>query len=183
MRYALLIGCAALALMLPAACEPQARHPGSVADQEAVPADTSVGDEEPLRLQDDDPPLLLEDGPDAASSNGPMADNSRCYVCHLQYQQEELSLDHARAGIRCADCHGESDAHMADESPIWGGEGTPPDIMYTKDEINSACQKCHHRDKIDKAAHQAFFAGNAPQKVCTDCHGNHRLPERKCTWK
>jgi hypothetical protein len=31
--------------------------------------------------------------------------------------------------------------------------------------------------------HKAFLAGTAKEKYCTDCHGEHRLLERKCKWK
>lgn len=186
MRYVLLTGVSVLAVVLVVACEQQAKRSspsGPEVAKEAEEADASVGEEEPLRLEDEEPPLLLDDGDEAAPPKGPVADNSRCFVCHLNYQSEELALDHARAGIGCADCHGESDAHIADESWASGGKGTPPEVMYTKDEINPACLKCHPRDEINKALHEAFFAGKTSQKVCTDCHGDHRLPERMTTWK
>jgi len=128
--------------------------------------------------------LLLDDNPEGSQAPaGPVADNSRCHVCHLNYAREELALDHARADIGCADCHGESDEHIADESWASGGNGTPPERMYPPETINPACLSCHPRDTVNKALHEAFFAGKTPQKVCTDCHGAHRLAKRQCKWK
>jgi len=128
-------------------------------------------------------PLLLEDGPGAEEPAGPMADNSRCHVCHINYVKEEIALVHARAEIACAGCHGESDAHIADESWASGGNGTPPDIMYPSDRINPFCMTCHPKSKIDAKQHKPLFAAGAKKKHCTDCHGSHRLPQRKCKWK
>jgi hypothetical protein len=41
---------------------------------------------------------------------------------------------------------------------------------------------CHPKDKIDTVQHKPLFA-NMEAIVCTDCHGQHRLHERKCKWK
>jgi hypothetical protein len=117
------------------------------------------------------PPLLLDDNPDINLPDKPVADNSRCYVCHLNYAQEKLAVTHARANIGCKDCHGDCDAHIADESWASGGNGTPPSIMYPPDKINSFCKSCHPKASL------------GDKKYCTDCHGTHRLTNRKCKWK
>jgi len=169
------------------ACERQQTGHTRPAPQvgDAPPTGKTSGDEEPLLLLDDDRPLLLDDdanppGPPA----GPVADNSRCHVCHLNYQKEELAVVHARADIGCARCHGESDEHIADESWASGGNGTAPDTMFPKPKINSFCLGCHPKGTIhEEGRHKEFFAGALKQKHCTDCHGDHRLPERKCVWK
>ena len=140
-----------------------------------------VKDEAPLLLEDG-PLLLLDDGPDAGQSTGPLADNSRCFVCHINYMQEDIAVIHARANIGCAGCHGESDEHIADESWASGGNGTAPDIMYPPAKINLFCMDCHPRDKIDTDQHKPLFT-NFETTVCTDCHGKHRLEVRKCKWK
>ena len=127
--------------------------------------------------------LLLEDEPEAGTDGGSAADNSRCFVCHVNYLQEKIAATHARANIGCASCHGPSDAHIADESWASGGNGTAPDIMYPRDKINPSCMACHPKEKIDTPQHKAVLAGTPEQKVCTDCHGNHRLPHRRCKWK
>jgi hypothetical protein len=134
-------------------------------------------------LLDDQPLLLSEGGTAAEALTGPLADNSRCYVCHLNYLQEELALTHARANIGCADCHGSSDAHIADESWSWGENGTPPDTMYPLSKLNPFCTGCHPKDKVDPKQHKAVFEQTTAAIYCTDCHGQHRLARRRCRWK
>lgn len=144
-------------------------------------------DDEPLLLDDeplllDDQPLLLDD--ESADADLPdMADNSRCHVCHINYQQEDIAVTHAKAGMGCNHCHGESDEHIDDESWARGGTGTPPDRMFPMETINPFCMTCHTIDKTDQPQHKSVFAEGDDHKVCTDCHGKHRLPTRKFKWK
>jgi hypothetical protein len=42
---------------------------------------------------------------------------------------------------------------------------------------------CHPAGKIDTEQHKPLFTGTGEKKYCTDCHGNHRLANRKCKWK
>ncbi len=151
------------------------------ADQaaQAQPAAASPDAGEPVTA--DDELLLLEDENPAVITIGPMADNSRCLVCHVNFEQEELTLQHARADIGCAKCHGDSDAHIADESWASGGNGTAPEIMYPPEEINPGCSECHK--EIDPGKHKEFLAGESDEKYCTQCHGQHRMANRKCKWK
>lgn len=128
----------------------------------------------------DDAPLLLSGDSGEGEEEG--ADNSRCFVCHLNYMAEDIAVEHAKAGIGCQGCHGESSPHIADESWAEGGNGTPPDRMYTKDQIVPACMACHPKEKIDTDDHKPMFAAGSTL-VCTDCHGNHRLEARKLKWK
>ena len=121
--------------------------------------------------------------PQANVESEPGADNSRCFVCHINYVQEDIAVTHARANIGCADCHGQSDEHIADESWASGGNGTPPEIMYLPPKINPFCMGCHTKETIDTEQHKPLFAANATPMVCTDCHGDHRLTNRKCKWK
>jgi hypothetical protein len=139
-------------------------------------------DDKPLLL-DDEPLLLLDDDADADEPKGPMADNSRCFVCHINYMQEDIAVTHARQDMGCAHCHGESDEHIADESWASGGNGTAPEIMYPRDKINPFCLGCHPKDKLPAEQHESLFADAVEKKYCTDCHGDHRLKERKCKWK
>ncbi len=127
---------------------------------------------------DEEPLLLLEDveSEELAPPTGPVADNFRCYVCHINYEDEELAVQHARADIGCEQCHGASDAHCSDEDNI-----TPPDIMFPMAKINSFCMGCHPRDKIS-SLHNSFFAGTTKEKYCTDCHREHRLVYRTRKW-
>lgn len=128
------------------------------------------------------PLLLLDEGEEDEVVSGPEADNNRCFVCHINYTAEPIAADHARRNVGCADCHGASDAHIADESWGSGGNGTAPDVMYPKDKINPACMTCHPKEKIDAPHHEPAFAA-ADAKVCTDCHGDHRLSPRRCKWR
>jgi hypothetical protein len=128
-------------------------------------------------------PLLLEDEPAGGTSSAPAADNSRCFVCHANYLEEKLAVTHAQANVGCAACHGPSDAHIADESWASGGNGTAPDRIYPRDRINPSCLHCHAKDKIDTPQHAAVLADTQGKQVCTDCHGSHRLPQRRCKWK
>lgn len=156
-----------------------------------TPADAKA-DEEPLLLLDDEPPLLLDDEPllllddeeeGSGKSQKPVADNSRCHHCHLNYLDEDIAVVHARANIGCTKCHGKCDEHIADESWASGGNGTAPELMYPRETINPFCHRCHEPEKMDHEKHKAFFAGKTKEKYCTDCHGDHRLHERKCKWK
>jgi len=105
--------------------------------------------------------------------------NSRCHVCHINYEEEEFAVGHAKVGVSCEKCHGQSDDHCGDEGNI-----TPPDIMYPKAKINASCMKCHARTYLaSKRAHKKLFAATDPTEyVCTDCHGEHRLTRREVQW-
>jgi hypothetical protein len=133
-------------------------------------------------LLTDEKPLLLSNEQGENPLEGTLTGNTRCYPCHINYAKEEIAVEHERGGIGCNKCHGESDAHIADESWAMGGNGTAPDIMYPRPKINPTCMGCHRRDKIDIQQHKPLFAA-ASDKVCTDCHGNHRLPQRNFKWK
>jgi len=199
MRHCLLIVILAVAGLATTGCEQieakQKRH----ANTESKISQGPITDDKAPLLLDDEPFLLFDDRTDTAPSAGAGADNSRCFVCHINYMQEVLAVTHARANIGCKDCHGESDTHIADESWASGGTGTPPDIMYPRAKINPACMTCHPRDKINTEQHQVLFASppyvwrastaegprfaGTQERVCTDCHGKHRLTHRRCKWK
>lgn len=146
----------------------------SVNSREEATAD-DLESEEPLLLLDDAEPLEELDRP-----AGPAADNSRCHVCHINYETEELAVQHARADIGCEKCHGPSDAHCADEDNI-----TPPDIMYSMAKINTSCMAtaCHPKDEIDDPNHRTALDYLAADKTyCTNCHGEHILSHRTRRW-
>ena len=121
------------------------------------------------------PPTRDGGGPVKAAA----VDNSRCHVCHINYSEELLAVRHAKVGVGCEKCHGSSDAHCNDEGNI-----TPPGIMYPKDKVNSACMACHAKASFVKVVnHKASLAAvEANTKVCTDCHGQHRLARRDVRW-
>ncbi|MDP6546003.1 MAG: NapC/NirT family cytochrome c [Phycisphaerae bacterium] len=127
------------------------------------------------------------------------ADNSFCFVCHINFKKEPLVVRHQAANVGCVDCHAESREHADDED-----NATAPDIMYTKSEVNDACSTgCHEEEDIKKNRyHKAWFleaeaaaqaraaalATSRPfqdtrkRKHCTDCHGMHKLDERDRMW-
>lgn len=135
------------------------------------------------------PPLSIEHLLDEKLPEAPkdedeiLADNSACFVCHGNYQEEPFALWHAKEDVGCADCHGESHDHRNDEDNI-----TPPDKMYAPEDIKKQCSTCH--ETHDAPAHKviARWQERCPAKtdpkelVCTDCHGQHRLKFRTVWW-
>jgi hypothetical protein len=128
-------------------------------------------------------PLQIENFSSAeerSMMSGEIVDNSRCHVCHINYDEEDLALNHEISGVSCEKCHGTSDTHCSDENNI-----TPPDIMYSKTSVNPSCMKCHPRDEIiEEDHHGPLLSGTMTQiKYCTDCHGRyHRIPVRTVRW-
>ena len=108
-------------------------------------------------------------------SKPPAVDNSRCYVCHLNYEEETLVRTHAQGAVGCEKCHGESDDHCGDEN-----HETPPDVMFPRDKIAAACWGCHLEVKPGPDFRPP--AGADAGKVCTDCHFKHRLDRRERVW-
>ncbi len=186
MKYLLLLLALIVTSIAGAGCEqPASVHERQVnPDSESEPKEEiaeEVEDGAPLLL--DDEPLLLDDDAGDPEQGGSGADNSRCFVCHMNFMDEDIAVTHAKADIGCADCHGESDEHIADESWASGGKGTAPDVMFPRPGINPFCMECHNKEKIDTVQHQPLFA-NTETMVCTDCHGKHRITTpRKTKWK
>ncbi len=140
----------------------------------------------PLKV-DRSKPLLLEE-PKAPPEGkkkpeGPVADNSACFVCHTNYQEESVASVHALENIGCVRCHGASLAHRNDENNT-----TPPDKMYPAEAIDPACVECHDTHDAPARKVLARWKERCPQKtdfsqvVCTDCHGEHRLKLRTVRW-
>jgi hypothetical protein len=110
-------------------------------------------------------------------------DNFACYVCHGNYDGEEMVVSHGKEGTGCIDCHGKSFAHRNDEDNI-----TPPDKMYPLEEVDKMCGECH--DEHDVSARKVIqrWQERCPDKadpkgiVCTDCHYQHRLKRRTVRW-
>jgi len=113
------------------------------------------------------------------------ADNSFCYVCHINFKKEPLVVRHKAANVGCVDCHGESLPHADDED-----NATAPTTMFTKAEVNDACSTgCHEPEKLKKiTSHKAWYALTDREKTetnrqyCTDCHGMHKLDTRDRKW-
>ena len=132
-------------------------------------------------------PLLLdepvEEAAPPADPNHPVADNNRCYVCHANYKDEPFVQRHARANVGCVRCHGDSADHVADEANL-----TPPMLMYWPSRVGFNCYGCHPQHKASARdvilCWQERIAGKVDPKrvLCTDCHGEHRLPRRTIVW-
>jgi len=105
-------------------------------------------------------------------------DNSRCHVCHINYAFDDLAVKHEEVSVGCETCHGPSDAHCSDEDNI-----IPPDIMWPLASLNSKCLECHEQGKLPEEEHAELFTDSSEKpQVCTDCHGDHRLPHRTRRW-
>jgi hypothetical protein len=121
--------------------------------------------------------------PVAGRTKLPPADNSACFVCHANYEDESMAATHAKEGTGCVDCHGQSSAHRNDEANV-----TPPDILYPARKIDAACRKCHEDHNAPATKVIARWQERCPGKtsagsiVCTDCHGEHRLKNRTVRW-
>jgi formate-dependent nitrite reductase cytochrome c552 subunit len=138
------------------------------------------------------PPLVIEEDAPALSDAMPLgssrqraahADNSACYVCHANLEQELLVSQHAVKDVGCVKCHGDSFEHRNDENNT-----TPPQIMFPRERIDAACRECHETHDVAAAKVIATFLQKCPRGsdlqslVCTDCHGDHRLAVRTVRW-
>jgi hypothetical protein len=137
-------------------------------------------------------PLADEAEEKQAADEDPIG-NSKCYVCHLSLQTEEITTLHLEMDITCDECHGPSVEHMHDEMLM-----TEPDLLFGRQEVNKMCSNrtCHppagdrqvygFQDHRAPEAVEEFFkkwrGRTRPNgrtvtqdSVCTDCHGTHNL--------
>lgn len=123
-------------------------------------------------------PHPLPESPHARAEGprAPQVDNTRCLVCHANYQEEPLATSHAAGGVGCEQCHGESKSHTNDEDNL-----TPPAIMFPRRKINAACLACHPGSALTREPGPLPGAPPGPA-VCTDCHFRHRLARRDRVW-
>jgi cytochrome c553 len=159
--------------------------PASAADEAGDAKPAAKAPPLPSLKVDKSAPLLLDEPPAKEAKNESfLRINDACYVCHGNYREEPMAVDHAKEDVSCIDCHGASLAHRNDEDNI-----TPPDKMYPLAKIDAACTaECH--DTHDAPAREVLkrWQERCPQKtdftqiVCTDCHGNHRLTRRTVRW-
>lgn len=136
--------------------------------------------------------------PASKSAAKSAADNSICFVCHLDLQKEQLTTIHQAEGIGCPRCHGSSADHMHDEMLM-----TKPDLLFGRQEVDAMCGKCHeepHKEKTRqvKAFLEQWRGKDRPngrvvsdRSICTDCHGTHNIiknlgskksQEKKAEW-
>ena len=154
------------------------RRPGSGKAAGGGRADDAEGSGALPELKvDKGAPLLLDSLPDAkpekTPDEGPVADNSACYCCHRNYEEEAMVQEHAKANVGCVKCHGESIAHRNDEDNI-----TPPDVIYASDQIEKACQKCHDIARRAGQEGDRRLAAEVPGQDPRRGPALHRLPRR-----
>jgi hypothetical protein len=107
------------------------------------------------------------------------ANNDRCHVCHINYAEERFAVTHARHGVGCEKCHGQSDDHCGSES-----HEIAPERIYARDAVRPACLQCHDPKTLAGQEMHTLNLVTTPQakKVCTDCHSTHRLERRTVRW-
>ena len=107
----------------------------------------------------------------------------------MPFLKESLAIAHAKAEVWCSTCHGPSTRHLEDENI----GATPPDVTYSKGQIDRMCGECHepkkHPQLTAKTRRSQLAQGKKTQReikgrklkvtgVCTDCHGRHWIPPR-----
>ncbi len=151
----------------------------------AAKAEKTSGGLPPLKI-DRSAPLMLDDPPEEdpfAVPEGPVVDNTACYCCHTNYEEDPFVVYHAKANVGCMKCHGKSLDHRNDEGNI-----IPPDQMFPPEAIAANCKECHDRHNAPPAKVIALWQERCSEKtnpdelLCTDCHGQHRLTIRTVRW-
>jgi len=138
----------------------------------------------PPLVVDTSEPLLLDDpAEEQAVETEAATENMACFVCHANYMDELLAERHAKANIGCVNCHGDSFAHRNDENNT-----TPPEIMYTADEIDPFCRGCHDAHDIPPKKIIAMWMkqkAKKPDVTCEGCHKEDDVPPEKIVarWK
>lgn len=104
--------------------------------------------------------------------------NSACMVCHIDFDEEELSIQHQKAGVMCAACHGPCLEHMEDEMAA-----TRPDRLFGRAEVDEMCKECHGEHEKKEAVDNFWKEWSGKRRpngqviredsICTDCHGRH----------
>ncbi len=113
-------------------------------------------------------------GEGAEQQHNPHAANAGCYVCHMTFVKEPLSVTHLKAKVSCARCHGPSLAHANDEDI----GATKPDKVFKHEQVPAFCRGCH---KLPENHPEKIILGIVKRKkpepgtVCTDCHGKHKI--------
>ncbi len=148
--------------------------------------DQSSGTLPPLTI-DTDSPLLLNEATEKPKRDTPVApsvaENSACFVCHDNFQEEQLVTQHVDGEVGCVDCHGKSYDHRNDENNT-----TPPDVMFPRGKIDESCVECHDThdapaaEVVTRLRERMPRLGASQELACTDCHGYHRLAHRTVVW-
>ncbi|MBI5832427.1 MAG: hypothetical protein HZB16_08990 [Armatimonadetes bacterium] len=108
-------------------------------------------------------------------------DNTLCLTCHINFETEDIVAKHLAAKLTCAHCHGLSYDHANDEE-----SAAKPDVLFGRTEVSPFCGKCHEQHKRPEVVAKALADWKGSRRpngrlirenaMCTDCHGDHRLP-------
>jgi len=135
------------------------------------------------------PPLSLEGYmdehlPDALEEdNEQLVDNSSCFVCHDDFRDDELTIEHGKEEVGCIKCHGESFDHRDDEDHI-----TPPDKMFEGSTVDQLCAACHighvaePKKVVERWQERCSEIEDPDNLSCTDCHFSHGMKRRSVRW-
>ena len=85
------------------------------------------------------------------------ADNYYCLTCHANFTREKLAVTHAKKGVGCVTCHGESPKHSSDEDGL-----TPPQIMFARERINLLVDPGSPFLELSPLAAWDMYDGDAP---------------------
>ena len=107
--------------------------------------------------------------------------NTLCLTCHINFEKEAITVKHLAQKMTCAHCHGLSHDHADDEE-----SAAKPDQLYGRAEIAGFCTPCHKAHRRPEVVAKALADWKGTRRangrlirenaVCTDCHGDHRLP-------
>ena len=107
-----------------------------------------------------------------------------CKPCHSENTADFLNHPHAKTGLSCNTCHGDSVAHRE------SGGGADPDRVAAPDEVPALCGTCHDQPAANTAGsvatllgqyqaskHGVFVAERSKVRApnCATCHGAHGL--------
>jgi hypothetical protein len=109
------------------------------------------------------------------TQTGTLTGSKRCLACHMDFEEEKLTREHMEHGVGCLRCHGTSQAHVDDKL-----KATPPDAVFRDGSMKVFCLACHDPARhaaMKPHATEAAAAKKAgkPERVCTACHGEHKL--------
>jgi hypothetical protein len=107
-----------------------------------------------------------------------------CMTCHSETTTDFLNHPHAKNGLSCDTCHGESVAHRE------SGGGSDPDRVTAPDQTPVLCGTCHNQPvgnaaedaatilaQYQSSKHGVFVAERSKVRAphCATCHGAHGL--------
>jgi len=143
--------------------------PPDVLPQNATKA-TAAGSVRKESTNPKDPLAYLDQFAAAPEGDAATAETlGACDTCHVDVVDEFTGSVHSDERVGCADCHGASDGHIADEN-----NEVKPDRIFAHADVDRLCATCHECSRSRPVGPPA-----ADHQVCTDCHAAHRLRPRE----